>query len=197
MMHRRQFPSPPVMRLEDQVRHLIYIYASDGRSIRAFIRPTPHRRMPLAFPVDSLQQPHQRDRPSSEFQDQLGDLPASRDPTPSTSREALLAITDPAYSEPPRPPGSSTHTDLNLPGWKRLACGSLAIHERISLITTIFSNRDEIEVVRRLCREDAQILVDAIYEAHSCTLSSPDNMFTDFARCLSIRCWVTLIAHYG
>ena len=51
-----------------------------------------------------------------------------------------------------------------LPAWKRLVTGPLTAHERTSLITTIFSDRDEIEVVSQLCGDDARSFIDVIDE---------------------------------
>ena len=51
----------------------------------------------------------------------------------------------------------------------------LATNERISLITTIFSRRDEVDMARHLCGEDAQASVDVIYEARSHKVSFPEN----------------------
>ena len=50
-----------------------------------------------------------------------------------------------------------------VPAWKRLV-DSLTFEERISLVTDIFSDRHETEVANRLCGEDAQSFVDAVYE---------------------------------
>ena len=48
------------------------------------------------------------------------------------------------------------------PTWKRLIDRPLSTDERISLITDIFSNCDEIEGVMRLCGDDAQLFVDVV-----------------------------------
>ena len=50
-----------------------------------------------------------------------------------------------------------------VPAWKRLV-DSLTFEERISLVMDIFSDRHETEVANRLCGEDAQSFVDAVYE---------------------------------
>ncbi|KAF9646800.1 kinase-like protein [Thelephora ganbajun] len=55
--------------------------------------------------------------------------------------------------------------DLGIPAWKRLIHRPRATDQSISLITTIFSNSNEIEVVQRFCGDDAQTLVDMIDEA--------------------------------
>jgi len=46
----------------------------------------------------------------------------------------------------------------------------IAIDKWISLITAIFSNRGVGDAVKRLCRDDAQVLVDVVDEVipHSC-----------------------------
>ena len=49
-----------------------------------------------------------------------------------------------------------------VPAWKRAVELPLASDEQISLITDIFSDRDEIEVVKRLYGDDAQTFVDVI-----------------------------------
>ena len=51
-----------------------------------------------------------------------------------------------------------------IPGWKRLIDHPLTRDERVSLITTVFSDRDEIEAVKRICRDDAQSFVNVIDE---------------------------------
>ena len=48
------------------------------------------------------------------------------------------------------------------PAWKRLIDHLLAPDEQISLITDIFSDRDETEIVKHLRGEDAQSFVDLI-----------------------------------
>ena len=48
------------------------------------------------------------------------------------------------------------------PAWKRLINRPLTSKERISLITDIFSDRDETEIVKNLSGEDARSFVDVI-----------------------------------
>ena len=48
------------------------------------------------------------------------------------------------------------------PAWKRLIDRPPTSGERISLITYIFSDRDETETVRRLVGSDAQAFVDVV-----------------------------------
>ena len=51
-----------------------------------------------------------------------------------------------------------------IPAWKRLIDRPFTTDERISLITAIFSDRGEIEAVKRLCGDHAQPFVDVIDE---------------------------------
>ena len=61
-----------------------------------------------------------------------------------------------------------SHPDLSQtssgdPAWKRLiASDSLTSDVRISLITDIFSDNDEIEAAKGLCGDDAQAFVDVV-----------------------------------
>ena len=73
------------------------------------------------------------------------------------------------------------HTFVNLtgsscseiPAWKRLISGALTTNEQISLIMTIFSDSDQVEIIRNLSGDDAQIFVDTVDEVSSCTFSPP------------------------
>ena len=139
---------------------------------------------------------------TSAFHDQLSDLHdnGGEISTLSASQQALLDVIDSECPGPPYPPGPSVHTGFDTLDWKRLIRGPLAAPERISLITTIFSNRDEVKMVRRLYGDDAQTFVNVIYDARLCTLSSPKNGFTNFKltfRLLLIRRWMTSIKHRG
>jgi hypothetical protein len=57
------------------------------------------------------------------------------------------------------------------PAWKRLISHTLATHERFPLITAIFSDRDQIEVVEKLSGDNAQNVINVIDEASTCVLS--------------------------
>jgi len=48
--------------------------------------------------------------------------------------------------------------------WKRLVRDPLPKHERISLITMIFSDHNQIRTVMHLSRDDAQTFIDKIDE---------------------------------
>ncbi|KAF9645415.1 kinase-like protein [Thelephora ganbajun] len=52
----------------------------------------------------------------------------------------------------------------DIPTWKRLITQALPTDERISLITTIFSDDDQVKMVENLIGNDAQTFVDAIDE---------------------------------
>ena len=95
--------------------------------------------MPLTVLFNPLQQPLQHGGPSSE----------SHDP-PSGLHDSPAVV--------------SVHPNPDPPGWKKLIGGPLTTHERATLIVTIFSNRDEIEVIKQLCGDEAQTFVDVIYE---------------------------------
>ena len=60
-----------------------------------------------------------------------------------------------------------------LPTWKWLITHPLLAHERITLIISIFSDRNEIEVVGHLSGDDAQAFVDIIDEVSIQVLSPP------------------------
>ena len=120
--------------------------------------------------IDTLHRPHHHLGSSSKPRDQP---PSHRDqvPVPPARQQALLDATDPTHSGPPlSPPDSSARTSFGLPGWKRLINNSLAAHERASLITAIFSNRDKLETIRHIDGDDAQAFVDVVYEVSSRSL---------------------------
>jgi len=50
------------------------------------------------------------------------------------------------------------------PAWKQLINPTLAMHERIPLITTIFSDNKQVEVVMQLSGDDAQAFINMIEE---------------------------------
>jgi hypothetical protein len=58
---------------------------------------------------------------------------------------------------------------LDPPTLKQLTGHTLTTHERITLITTIFSDHDHVEMVGSLLRDDAQNVIDAIDEVNTCT----------------------------
>ena len=59
------------------------------------------------------------------------------------------------------------HSDL--PAWKRLISDHLSVDERTSLITSVFSDSEEVEVVASLPKNDAQAFVDMIDKVTSHT----------------------------
>ena len=131
------------------------------------------RGMTLGPSFNSLQYPHQHDGSLSKFHSQLGDLRDGGEvSTLSTSQQGPQDVIGPASPWRLHSPGSSTYASGNPLNWERLVRGPLSTHERISLITTILSNRDEVGIVRCLREGDAQAFVDVVFEACSCVLSS-------------------------
>ena len=63
------------------------------------------------------------------------------------------------YREPPR----------LTPAWERLIRDTLSVHERISLVTTIFSDRNQVEMAGNLYGDDAQTFIDMIDEVSART----------------------------
>jgi len=59
--------------------------------------------------------------------------------------------------------------------WKRSIDRPITIDKRITLITAIFSDRRVAEVVKRLCKEDAQAFVDVVDEVLFPTLPFKEN----------------------
>ena len=53
------------------------------------------------------------------------------------------------------------------PAWKRLITRPLTLNERIALITDLFSDCDETEVIKQLSGDDAQSFVDVIDQVSS------------------------------
>ena len=63
----------------------------------------------------------------------------------------------------------------NPPLWKRLINPQLPTNDRIRLIETIFTDRDEAEVLKYLSENDVQAFVDVIDEASVQTPLSLEN----------------------
>jgi len=78
--------------------------------------------------------------------------------------------------------------------WKQFTNYAVAARDRIPLITTIFSNRVEVKMVRRLSGDDAQTFIDMVDEA------SPQNRWTDshshFCNLL-VRYWIVSRHRYA
>ena len=58
------------------------------------------------------------------------------------------------------------------PAWKWLIGRNLTMPERMSLITTIFSDHNQVDMVRNLSGSDAQDFINVIGEVCTCALSS-------------------------
>ena len=84
-------------------------------------------------------------------------------PTPTSAANFVWLVSVPALAATMCWP-DETLPRSGTPAWKRLIDRPLAADERITLITAIFSDRNETEVVRRLCGDDAQRFVDVIDE---------------------------------
>jgi len=68
---------------------------------------------------------------------------------------------------------------IKIPAWKRLASPTITTDERISLITGIFSDHKEIELVRNLCGDDAQTFIDLVDEVRCYPLSPLKHEWAD------------------
>ena len=79
---------------------------------------------------------------------------------PRLSKRSLVRWPDSVllYSDPPE--------------WKQLISYPLPMEERAALITSIFSDPHEVEVVKRLSGSDAQSFVDRVDEVNYRTISS-------------------------
>ena len=75
------------------------------------------------------------------------------------------------------------------PAWKRLVSHPLPPHERIYLITTIFSDRGEVEVVAQLSGADAQTFIDILNEVSTCTHFPAKNDRSTVAKTPTL-CWL-------
>ena len=86
-------------------------------------------------------------------------------------------------------------TSSELPAWKQLISRTSTTDERISLITTIFVDRDQVEMVMRLSGDDAQTVVDVIDEVRPCIILPSRSGWVDSRpnfHTLSARCWIAL-----
>jgi len=81
----------------------------------------------------------------------------------------------------------------NSPAWKQLITRTLTVDERISLMNTIFSDRDQIEIVGGLSGDDAQRFIDTADKVHPHVLSPQkdrcDDSHSPFS-VLLVRCWI-------
>ncbi|KAF9642811.1 kinase-like protein [Thelephora ganbajun] len=87
-------------------------------------------------------------------------------PTHPTLTDRLWTLIQRCWSQEAhmRPHALRISCGFSIPAWKRLIDRPLATNERTSLIKDIFTDRDEIEMVRRLHGDDAQSFVDVIDE---------------------------------
>ena len=83
---------------------------------------------------------------------------ASQKSYESSSRQSLINSGDRAFVS------LTAFRDSGPPAWKRLLDCPPSIHERISMINFIFSDHDEVEAVGNLSADDAQTLINIVYE---------------------------------
>ena len=83
------------------------------------------------------------------------------------------------------------------PTWKRLISDSLSTEERVSLITSLFSDHDEAKAVEYLSGDDAQTFIDVIDEASlHLRIVGPVSVDSQSNVCvLSVRSWK--VSHRG
>lgn len=89
----------------------------------------------------------------------------------STSEVHELGVQDPRLSNQriagPEPQTLVDRRDAPIPAWRRLISQPLPTDERVSLIATIFSDRNEVDTVNLLRGDDAQTFVNVIDEVPS------------------------------
>ena len=66
-----------------------------------------------------------------------------------------------------------------MPAWERLISGALITSERISLITTILSDRDQVEMIGCLSGDNAQTFIDTVDEVRLRGPPPPNNGWAD------------------
>jgi len=85
-------------------------------------------------------------------------------------------------------------TDLpNAPAWKQLITHTLTTDGRISLITEVFSDTNQVGVVGRLVGDDAQAFVDIVDKVRLPVLPLPKNGWVYSCPnlyALPVRCWI-------
>ena len=80
----------------------------------------------------------------------------------------------------------------------RLIGRAPATHESISPIVTVFFGTGQVEAIKHLSQDDAQILIDVVDEVIPCPIPCSKDEFVDFVPNLhtpSIRCWMTTAFH--
>ena len=97
--------------------------------------------------------------------------------------------TRPQLNQPFRP----TTDRSNSPAWRQLITNTLTMDERVPLVTTILSDRDQVETVRGLSGDDAQKFIDIADKVHLRVLSPQKEGWVDSClpfHVLSVRCWI-------
>ncbi|KAF9642914.1 kinase-like protein [Thelephora ganbajun] len=99
-------------------------------------------------------------------------------PTHPTFTEILWTLMQRCWDQNPRlrPDASEVLqillTPADPPAWKRLIGHTLSTNEHISLITSLFSDRSEVEVLENLSGDDAQAFIDVIDEENQFVMVS-------------------------
>jgi hypothetical protein len=79
--------------------------------------------------------------------------------------------------------------------WKSLTDGALSTDKHISMITMIFSNSNQVKIIRNLSQDDAQAVIDKIDELGCCVIQYPgDQLSSTQTIALSTRCWI--VSHH-
>ena len=83
------------------------------------------------------------------------------------------------------------------PAWQRLISHTISMPERITLITSVFSDRDEIDGAGHLSGDDAQTFIDAVNEVSYPLLFAKNRSVDPYqnSRALSVRRWIA--SHNG
>ena len=77
------------------------------------------------------------------------------------------------YQDLREPPQKPEEHATNPPSWKRLIGDTLTIDERVSLITAIFSDRNQAKMVGYLSGDDAHTFINMMDEVSHHTHSAP------------------------
>ncbi|KAF9643876.1 kinase-like protein [Thelephora ganbajun] len=108
---------------------------------------------------------------SSSFMAVLAIMQGKRPPRPThpAVTEDLWILMQRCWDHDPRPRPEISEVLRTLltsdpPAWKRLISHPSSTNERISLLTSIFSERNEVKMIRHLSGDDARALVDVIDE---------------------------------
>ena len=110
-------------------------------------------------------------------------------PTHPTFTEDLWTLMQRCWHQDPtsRPQISEVVQILTLPFRKRLTSRTLAADERIGLLATIFSDDDQVKMIRPASGNDTQTFIDVIYEVSPCTISCSKDRVIHLTRSFTFR----------